>query len=100
MMPNTRMNSRGASSAISTAEAPSSRRSRALPIEALRVDRLEGLVERDRVRRRSLLDRLVVDARVVQLLARLQQQVEPDQIDLLVGPESRHGSTRCVVVPL
>src|SRR5262249_15204950 len=71
MMPNTRMKSSGASRAISTAEAPSSRRS-ALRTEPLCVDRLERLVERDRLGGGALLDRLVVHAGVVQLLARLQ----------------------------
>src|SRR4029453_1587878 len=68
MMPNTSMNRRGARRAISTADAPSSRRIRALTAlstEPLRVDRLEGFVERDRVGLGPLLDRLVVDAGAV-----------------------------------
>src|SRR5436309_2999628 len=81
MMPKTNMNRRGAISAISTADAPSWCRSRGLPTEPLRVDRLEGLVEGDLIRRRPLLDRGVVDAGLVQLLARLQEQIEPHEID-------------------
>src|SRR5439155_24104632 len=82
MIPKRTMNSSAANCAISAAEAPSSRWMPYLATEPLRVHRLEGFVERDRVGLGSLLDRVVVDARVVQLLARLEQEIEAHQIDL------------------
>src|SRR5438552_18747611 len=60
MMPNTSMNSRRASNASSTAEAPRSPRSR-LPTDVLPVQGLERLGARHRDLRRAALDRLAAD---------------------------------------
>src|SRR5436190_13845409 len=99
MMPKMSMNSSGAINAISTADAPSSRPRRRLATEPLRVDRLESLVERDRIGRRPLLDRRVVDAGLVQLLARLQQQIEPHEIDAGRGCDRCDGGRRILPTP-
>src|SRR5437773_1106708 len=99
MMPKTNMNRRGAISAISTADAPSWCRSRGLPTEPLRVDRLEGLVEGDLIRRRALLDRRVAHAGLVQPLARLQQQVESHQIDAGHVRDQRDRGRRILPTP-
>src|SRR5438552_2198582 len=105
MMPNRSMNSSGAINASSTAEAPRSPRSR-LPTDVLPVQGLERLVERHRVLRRALLDRLVRDPELTEADAAPDESVEPHEVDggsrvrdrddrllpvLLVPPEQAHG---------
>src|SRR5947199_4295205 len=90
MIPNTSMNSRGAINASSTAEAPCSCRSR-LPTDVLPVQGLERLVERHRVARRALLDRLVGDPQLAQPDAALDESLEPHEVDAGSGVRGPHG---------
>src|SRR5947208_10994003 len=86
MIPNVSMKMSGASSANSTADAPSSPRSRPpplprLPMGSLSVHGLERFVERHRILRRSLLDHLVAHAQLAQPEAALDEPLEAHEVD-------------------